>query len=129
MCLGCDSQRRRGWVGGSFEMGENLLLAKWGWVHAKEIPVTASVLDQFSLTGRRALVTGGGKGLGKVIAGALAQAGADIVVSARTLSDCEAVAHEIIAATGRRAVPVAADVTVDEDVERLIVEGERAIGP
>ncbi|HEY7116853.1 MAG TPA: SDR family NAD(P)-dependent oxidoreductase, partial [Tepidisphaeraceae bacterium] len=70
-----------------------------------------------------------GKGLGKVIAGALAQAGADVVVSARTLADCEKVASEIVAATGRRAFPVAADVTKAGDVDRMIVEAERAIGP
>jgi len=91
--------------------------------------MTASILDQFKLTGRRALVTGGGKGLGKVIAGALAQAGADVVISARTLSDCEAVAAQIIDATGRKAVPVAADVTKAADVERMIVDAERALGP
>jgi NAD(P)-dependent dehydrogenase (short-subunit alcohol dehydrogenase family) len=89
----------------------------------------ASILDQFKLTGRRALITGGGKGLGKVMAGALAQAGADVAISARTLSDCEAVAAQIIDATGRKAVPVAADVTKAADVERMIVEAERAIGP
>ena len=57
--------------------------------------MNASELDQFKLNNRRALVTGGAKGLGKVIAGALAQAGADVAVSARTLSDCEAAAAEI----------------------------------
>jgi NAD(P)-dependent dehydrogenase (short-subunit alcohol dehydrogenase family) len=91
--------------------------------------MTATVLDQFKLTGRRALITGGGKGLGKVIAGALAQAGADVVISARTMSDCEAVASQIISATGRKAVPIAADVTKPDDVDRMVVEAERAIGP
>jgi NAD(P)-dependent dehydrogenase (short-subunit alcohol dehydrogenase family) len=91
--------------------------------------MTASILDQFNLTGRRALITGGGKGLGKVIAGALAQAGADVAVSARTLTDCEAVASQIISATGRKAIPIAADVTKADDVDRMIVEAERAIGP
>jgi NAD(P)-dependent dehydrogenase (short-subunit alcohol dehydrogenase family) len=62
------------------------------------------------------------------MAGALAQAGADVAISARTLSDCEAVAAQIIDATGRKAVPVAADVTKTADVERMIVEAERAIG-
>lgn len=90
--------------------------------------MTATVLDLFKLTGKRALITGGGKGLGKVIAGALAQAGADVAVSARTLADCEAVAHEIITATGRRAAAVAADVTRAADVERMVTEAERALG-
>jgi NAD(P)-dependent dehydrogenase (short-subunit alcohol dehydrogenase family) len=91
--------------------------------------MTASILDQFKLNGRRALITGGGKGLGKVMAGALAQAGADVAISARTLADCEAVAAQIIDATGRKAVPIAADVTKAADVERMIVEAERALGP
>src|SRR3954469_5414226 len=91
--------------------------------------MTATVLDSFKLTNKRALITGGGKGLGKVMAGALAQAGADVAISARTLSDCESVAAQIIDATGRKAVPVAADVTKAADVERMIVEAERAIGP
>jgi len=91
--------------------------------------VTATVLDSFKLTNRRALITGGGKGLGKVMAGALAQAGADVAISARTLSDCEAVASQIMEMTGRRAVPIAADVTKDEDIQRMIAEAEKAIGP
>lgn len=91
--------------------------------------MTATVLDSFKLTNKRALITGAGKGLGKVMAGALAQAGADVAISARTLADCEAVASQIMQATGRRAVPIAADVTKDSDVERMIAEAERAIGP
>jgi NAD(P)-dependent dehydrogenase (short-subunit alcohol dehydrogenase family) len=91
--------------------------------------MTATILDSFKLTGKRALITGAGKGLGKVMAGALAQAGADVAISARTLADCEAVASEIIQATGRRAVPIAADVINAADVDRMIAEAERAIGP
>jgi NAD(P)-dependent dehydrogenase (short-subunit alcohol dehydrogenase family) len=90
--------------------------------------MAATALDLFRLDGKRALVTGGGKGLGKVMAGALAQAGADEAVSARTLSDCEAVAREIVEATGRRAVGVAADVTKAADVDRMIGEAERGLG-
>jgi len=63
------------------------------------------------------------------MAGALAQAGADVAISARTLSDCEAVASQIMEMTGRRAVPIAADVTKDEDIQRMIAEAEKAIGP
>ncbi|HSI36149.1 MAG TPA: SDR family NAD(P)-dependent oxidoreductase, partial [Tepidisphaeraceae bacterium] len=62
-----------------------------------------TVLDLFKLTGRRALVTGGGKGLGKVIARALAEAGADVVVSSRTGSQLAEVVAQV-EATGRRAV-------------------------
>jgi NAD(P)-dependent dehydrogenase (short-subunit alcohol dehydrogenase family) len=88
-----------------------------------------NVLDSFKLTGRRALITGGGKGLGKVIATALAQAGADVALTSRTLADCETVAREITTQTGRRAIAVAADVTRDADVSRMVEEVEHALGP
>jgi NAD(P)-dependent dehydrogenase (short-subunit alcohol dehydrogenase family) len=81
------------------------------------------------LTNRRALVTGASKGLGKVFATALAQAGADVALVARTHADCQAAAAEIATATGRRTTAIAADVTKSVDVDRMIAEAERAIGP
>src|SRR5688572_31147590 len=84
----------------------------------------AHVLDQFRLAGRRALVTGGSKGLGKVIATALAQAGADVVLVSRTLAECESAAAAIAAETGRVATGLAADVSVAADVERLAAQLE-----
>lgn len=89
-----------------------------------------SVLSLFSLTGRRALVTGGGKGLGRVMAQALAEAGADVAVVARTQADVEAAATEIGAATGRRIVPFAADVTRASEVAAMAAAVERGLeGP
>lgn len=88
-----------------------------------------TVLDQFRLEGRRALVTGGGRGLGRVIAQALAEAGADVALASRTLATCEEAAREIAAATGRRALAFAADVAVDAEVKRLVAEVEKALGP
>jgi NAD(P)-dependent dehydrogenase (short-subunit alcohol dehydrogenase family) len=88
-----------------------------------------TVLDRFRLDGRRALVTGGGQGLGRAIAGALAEAGADVALASRTLATCATAAGEIAAATGRRAVAFAADVAVGEDVKRLVAEVERSLGP
>ena len=88
-----------------------------------------TVMDQFRLDGRKALVTGGAKGLGKVIARALAEAGADVVVASRTLSDCEATAGEIAQATGRKAHGVSADVSRIGEVSRLVAAAHAAIGP
>ncbi len=48
--------------------------------------VEITALDMFKLDGRRALVTGGAKGLGRVIAGALSQAGAEVAIASRTRS-------------------------------------------
>jgi NAD(P)-dependent dehydrogenase (short-subunit alcohol dehydrogenase family) len=69
-----------------------------------------SVLDQFRLEGRRALVTGGSRGLGRVMAEALAEAGADVAITSRTADSAERAAVEIARATGRRALGVAAEV-------------------
>src|SRR5215207_8908243 len=92
-------------------------------------PSPKSVFDLFRLDGRRALVTGGSKGLGKVIATALAEAGADVAIVSRTHSECEATAAAIRAETGRNAVAIAADVTKSEMVDRLVNEAHEAIGP
>ncbi|MEM7094554.1 MAG: SDR family oxidoreductase [Actinomycetota bacterium] len=71
-----------------------------------------SILDDFSLTGCRAVVTGGGKGIGRGIALCLAEAGADVLVTARTQADVDQVAGEI-GALGRTGVAHVADVTED----------------
>lgn len=69
-----------------------------------------SILDDFSLAGRRAVITGGGKGIGRGLALCLAEAGADVMVTARTQSDVDSVAAEITA-LGRNGVAHTADVT------------------
>ena len=68
------------------------------------------ILDKFRLDGQVAVVTGAGRGLGAATAVALAEAGADVVISARTQSQLDPGADEI-RATGRRAVTVAADLS------------------
>src|SRR5262249_37300151 len=67
-------------------------------------------LDMFRLDGKVAVVTGAGRGIGAACAVALAQAGADVVISARTEAQLDEVADAIHAA-GRKAVVVAADLT------------------
>lgn len=77
-------------------------------------------LESFRLDGKVALVTGGSRGLGLVMATALAQAGADVVVASRQQSNAEGAAAGISEATGRRALGLGADVTSAEEVESMV---------
>lgn len=76
-------------------------------------------MNAFRLDSQVAVVTGAGKGIGRGIALCLAEAGADVVVSARTRSDIDEVA-DAVRQTGRRAAAVAADVTDGEQLDALI---------
>lgn len=76
------------------------------------------------LDGRVAIVTGASRGLGRAMAVALAEAGADVALAARTRADLEETAR-LVAATGRRALAVATDVTAYAQMEALV---ERTVG-
>jgi 7-alpha-hydroxysteroid dehydrogenase len=82
------------------------------------------ILDRFRVTGCAAVVTGAGRGIGAATAIALAQAGADVLISARTEDQLAKVAREI-EATGRRAAVVAADLT---DLDAAAGLAEAAVG-
>jgi NAD(P)-dependent dehydrogenase (short-subunit alcohol dehydrogenase family) len=75
--------------------------------------------DLFNLAGRVALVTGGSKGLGKAMARALAQAGADVVICSRHEDELKPALNEILDGTGRKGRYVVADMTRRDDVKRL----------
>ena len=75
--------------------------------------------DLFDLNGRKAVVSGAGRGIGKAIALGLARAGADIGLVARTESELNAVAGEV-KEIGRRAVVRASDLTLTADIPELI---------
>jgi len=66
------------------------------------------ITDHFLVTDRVAIVTGAGRGIGAATARALAEAGADVVLSSRTRADLDAVAADVVAA-GRRAIVVESD--------------------
>ena len=79
----------------------------------------------FDLTGKTALVTGGSKGLGKAMARALAQAGADVVIVSRHEDELHAALPEILEGTGGRGFYVVADLAQRSSAERVAREAGR----
>jgi NAD(P)-dependent dehydrogenase (short-subunit alcohol dehydrogenase family) len=74
--------------------------------------------DNLPLAGKRAIVTGAGRGIGRSIALALARAGSDVALTARTVEDLQPVAAEI-EAMGRRSLVAPCDVTDPRQVEAM----------
>ena len=81
----------------------------------------------FDLAGKVALVSGGGDGIGRAMAMALAEAGSAVVIFSRRLENCEAVAQDI-EAHGGRALGLACDILQEEDLERVVSETLNAFG-
>lgn len=80
------------------------------------------------LDGKVAVITGSARNIGRSMAEELARAGAAVVINAVSAKDlCEEVAHEIVQAGGK-AIPVLADITKADDVERLTAETVKAFG-
>jgi 7-alpha-hydroxysteroid dehydrogenase len=77
------------------------------------------IMDKFKLTNKVAIITGAGRGVGKGIALAFAEAGADIVCASRSLEQIEATATEI-RKRDRKAVVFQADVRDAEQVENMV---------
>jgi len=90
-------------------------------------PARGSVLDALRLGGRVAIVTGASRGLGRAMALALAEAGADVAVAARSTPELEETARQIDA-LGRRALVVPTDVSVYAQVEALVARTIDALG-
>jgi len=85
------------------------------------------ILDRFRVTGKAAVVTGAGRGIGAATAVALAQAGADVLISARTEAELAKVAREVEQA-GRRAVTVPADLADLDAMTGLVDAALAAFG-
>lgn len=80
------------------------------------------------LATRHALVTGGGRGLGRAIALALGAAGADVAISYRTSADGAKEVVDELEALGRRAVAIEADVASEEAVKQLVAQATESLG-
>ncbi len=72
------------------------------------------------LTGRTAMVSGASKGIGKAIAAELAQEGVDVAICSRTAGDLEATSRQIAETTGRRIVPIAADLSTSVGAQAFV---------
>ncbi len=80
------------------------------------------------LTGKRALVTGGSRGIGRTIARALALEGADVALLARNSDSLTEAAAALAAESGRNVVGVSADTTSDDRVRVAMAEAVRMLG-
>ena len=76
--------------------------------------------DLFSLNGKIAMVTGGGRGIGKFIATGLAEAGADVVITSRKMKNLEPAAEELSKEYGVTVLPIACDVSKEEDIDEML---------
>jgi NAD(P)-dependent dehydrogenase (short-subunit alcohol dehydrogenase family) len=76
--------------------------------------------DLFKLNGKVALVTGGGRGIGKFISTGLAEAGADLIISSRKMKNLEATAGELSKAFNVQVYPIACDMTKEEDIANMV---------
>ncbi|MCD6285876.1 MAG: SDR family oxidoreductase [Anaerolineae bacterium] len=80
------------------------------------------MLDRFRMDGRVALITGASRGLGKVMAHALAEAGANVAAASRRFVDVQAVAQEVAAEHGTECRGYACDVTQPAQIEALVAQ-------
>jgi NAD(P)-dependent dehydrogenase (short-subunit alcohol dehydrogenase family) len=82
-------------------------------------------MNPFDLTGKVAIVTGASRGLGQTFARALARAGADLVITSRTLDSLQAFQREV-ESMGRRAVPLELDVRNEASIRRMVSDAAKA---
>jgi NAD(P)-dependent dehydrogenase (short-subunit alcohol dehydrogenase family) len=86
-----------------------------------------SVINLFDVSGRKALVTGAGRGIGKVLANALAEAGCDVAILEIDQRTAESTAAEI-RKKGRKSVGIQVDVTKKDQIDKAFAETAKALG-
>jgi len=89
--------------------------------------VRMKLLDLFSLKGKKAVVTGGGRGIGKFIATGLAEAGADVIIASRKLDTLSKAADEI-SKLGVKCVPVKCDMGAPDQIHALVETARKEFG-
>ena len=77
------------------------------------------IIDRFRLDNKVALITGGSRGIGRAIAAAYIEAGADVVISSRKQPELDKTAQEI-ALPGRHCLPIAAHAAKNDDLDKLV---------
>jgi dehydrogenase/reductase SDR family member 4 len=85
-------------------------------------------MNDINLTGKVALVTGGGRGIGKAIARRLAAAGANVVIASRKIENLEATAREFASLPGKT-IPLVCHVGRLDQLQSLVDETEKQLGP
>jgi NAD(P)-dependent dehydrogenase (short-subunit alcohol dehydrogenase family) len=83
---------------------------------------------ELGLHGKRAIVAGGARGIGKAIARELAREGVDLAIVSRSKEQLEQTAGELAGETGRNVIPLAADVTSRDQVDRMVAQAAERLG-
>jgi NAD(P)-dependent dehydrogenase (short-subunit alcohol dehydrogenase family) len=83
---------------------------------------------ELGLQGKHAIVAGGSRGIGKAIALELAREGVDLAIVSRAMDQLEKTAQELHKGTGRRIIPLMADVTSKAQVDGMVAQAARQLG-
>jgi gluconate 5-dehydrogenase len=86
------------------------------------------VSEMFSLKGKTAIVTGGGRGIGEFIASGLAEAGANLVIASRKVDNCREVAEKLAKEHGIKAIAVKCDLGSKDEIEAMVDEAVKEFG-